>query len=252
MKTVQIFFSIIIFTTVLVLGGCFDSSGGGKSDSVGVNGSDGKDGISIVWLGESAIAPVTCDGGHINNTYYNSDNGASYICDGAGSWDLLAGTPEETLEIGDYAHGGIVFWLDESGHNGLVVSTSDLNGGTEIRWHNGSYILTNANKDGIYAGKYNTERIIAVQGAGNYAAKLCDDYTGGDYGDWYLPSNYELNLIYTNLHKNGVGAFTNNYYWSSTEDDLDNAWNQDFLDGDQASDGKYWTNKVRAVRAFIN
>jgi hypothetical protein len=49
------------------------------------------------------------------------------------------------------------------------------------------------------AGEFHTERIIANQGLGNYAAQLCAAYQGGNYGDWYLPSKYTLNLMWLNL-----------------------------------------------------
>ena len=74
---------------------------------------------------------------------------------------------------------------------------------------------------------------------------------GVNYGDWYLPSKYELNLIYG--QKALIGDFpANKYYWSSTESDPFRAWNQDFNDGAQYSNDKDTTpiGGVRAIRAF--
>jgi hypothetical protein len=87
-----------------------------------------------------------------------------------------------------------------------------------------------------------------VQGAGSYAAKLCSDLSLNGRTDWYLPSKDELNKLY--LNKVLVGGFTNNYYWSSTENVFSFAWEQDFLDGSQAYSYKLVANYVRAVRAF--
>ncbi len=80
------------------------------------------------------------------------------------------------------------------------------------------------------AGEFHTERIIANQGLGNYAAQLCAAYQGGNYGDWYLPSKYTLNLMWLNLadsdgnglnsgpsDPNNLGNFAADFYWSSTE-----------------------------------
>tara|TARA_B110000240_G_scaffold117656_1_gene131717 strand:+ start:116 stop:361 length:246 start_codon:yes stop_codon:yes gene_type:complete len=77
---------------------------------------------------------------------------------------------------------------------------------------------------------------------------------GVNYGDWYLPSKYELNLMYENIGPTidggNVGNFSNEDYWSSTEYDNEDAWTQYFWNGDQWHDYKNSTYAVRAVRAF--
>jgi hypothetical protein len=151
-----------------------------------------------------------------------------------------------SLAIGDSYQGGIIFWLDATGQHGLIAATADQS--TGIQWYNGTFTVTNAVRDGIGAGMYNTERIIANQSTGSYAAQLCANYQGGGYGDWYLPSKYELNLLY--LQKTAVGGFASAYYWSSTENDLNSAWTQNFGNGSQDYDYKDYANRVRAVRAF--
>ncbi len=104
-------------------------------------------------------------------------------------------------------------------------------------------------RDGINGGHANTERIIIQAGPGSYAAQLCANYKGGNYADWYLPSKYELNLLY--LQKDVVGGFANDFYWSSTEAIGDYyAWTQSFGTGDQYSNSKPVEHYVRAVRAF--
>ena len=64
---------------------------------------------------------------------------------------------------------------------------------------------------------------------------------------WRLPTKDELNMLYEN--KEEIGGFASNYYWSSTESDTNVAWRQDFLDGNQSSNGKNLYNYVRSVRA---
>ena len=159
-----------------------------------------------------------------------------------------------TLAIGDNYQGGIIFWLDATGQHGLIAATTDQS--TGIQWYNGTYRYTGTTGDGLYAGAMNTTMIVATQMAdnqtGNFAAKVCADYSvnvgGVTYGDWYLPSKYELNLLY--LQKTAVGGFASAYYWSSTEGHNGNAWTQDFGDGFQLNNGKLATHRVRAVRAF--
>ena len=156
--------------------------------------------------------------------------------------------------IGETYGGGIVFYVYDNGQHGLIAATVDQS--TGIRWYGGSYTYTRAKADGVGAGLKNTAIIIANQGPvdGNaFAATVCNEYsvTVGDvtYGDWYLPSKYELNLLY--LQKSVVGGFANNYYWSSTEEGNNYlAWGQDFGYGYRDYDGKEYAHYVRAVRAF--
>ena len=104
----------------------------------------------------------------------------------------------------------------------------------------------------------NTALIIAAQIADNptgmYAAKACADYSvvvdGITYGDWYLPSRYELNLLY--LQNAVVGGFSYDYYWSSTETAFNLTSAQFFGNGsiEDAGYKSYPNNKVRAIRSF--
>ena len=95
---------------------------------------------------------------------------------------------------------------------------------------------------------YNTERIIANQGPGNYAAQLCANYQGGGYSGWYLPSKYELNLLYQK--KSVVGGFANDWYASSKETYDSDSSVQNFGTGVITNRVKYVPSYVRAIRAF--
>ena len=118
------------------------------------------------------------------------------------------------LSIGDTYQGGIIFYLDGTGCHGLVAAPGDQS--TGITWYAGTFGFTQAKGDGIYAGKANTSIIIAAQVAigddvgdgDNYAARLCNELIisegGTAYGDWYLPSKYELNLMYENIGQGNV------------------------------------------------
>ncbi len=159
-------------------------------------------------------------------------------------------TGATVLAIGQSYQGGIIFWLDTTGQYGLIAAPADQS--TGIQWYNGTYTVTNAVRDGIGAGRFNTARIIANQGQGgvaySYAAQICANYQGGNYFDWYLPSKYELNLLY--LQKSVVGGFAGHSYWSSSEVNSNLASNQNFRHGYTNHNGKYGTDYVRAIRAF--
>ena len=170
--------------------------------------------------------------------------------DGIASW-----ANDNKHYVGESYGGGIVFYIYDNGYHGLIAATSDQNAG--IVWFNGNYRYTGTTGNGLGAGSMNTAIIVAAQIAdnqtGNFAAKVCADYSdtagGITYGDWYLPSSYELNLLY--LQRAMVGGFTTNNYWSSSEINGSSAYAQSFADNSNPfnnfkGDQRY----VRAIRAF--
>ncbi|MCX6278854.1 MAG: DUF1566 domain-containing protein [Bacteroidetes bacterium] len=156
--------------------------------------------------------------------------------------------------IGENFGGGVVFFVYDNGKHGLIASTTDQS--TAIQWYNGTYRITGTSGDGLGAGSGNTDVIVAAQMAdnqyGEFAAKVCADYSvtvdGITYGDWYLPSKYELNFLFQ--QKVVVGGFANSDYWSSTESSANNGWSQYFYDGFQSDYSKNGAAYVRAIRAF--
>lgn len=162
-----------------------------------------------------------------------------------------SGMPLDSL-YGKTYQGGLIAYLNTTTGTGLIAATSDQNSG--IAWSNGSSTTTGATGTAIGTGQSNTNAIITSQGAGSYAASLCDAYsvTVGalTYADWFLPSKDELNMMYVNLRMQGLGGFASFYYWSSTEFDNNFARDQDFANGFQFRSSKVSTFRVRAVRAF--
>ena len=162
--------------------------------------------------------------------------------------------------IGEFYGGGIVFYVFDKGLHGLIASTEDLSDG--IIW--GNIATSIANAQSPYDGVANTSAIITQVGAGSsYAAGLCDAYTGGNQSDWYLPSAWELNLLYNaafvisfklenddDSSTHGLN-FSLPYYWSSTEHSWwSNAWLMDFSKGQLLNDLKSNISNVRAIRRF--
>ena len=67
-----------------------------------------------------------------------------------------------------------------------------------------------------YTGKI--VRTYANTTSGNeYAAQACESLSYGGFNDWFLPSHAELVEIYSKVHKEGLGGFARDLYWSSTE-----------------------------------
>ena len=162
------------------------------------------------------------------------------------------------LSIGDTYKGGIIFYLDPSGCHGLISAPESQE--TTAQWYEGSYVETKAYNSGLFDGAINTARIIRYQGNTASAAAVCVNYRGGGFTDWYLPSVYELQLIYFNigpgnrLGLGNIGGFTTTFYWSSTELELNFVWRLDFkISGGiygRTANNKSNNYRVRAVRAF--
>ncbi|MCF8224117.1 MAG: DUF1566 domain-containing protein [Bacteroidales bacterium] len=167
-------------------------------------------------------------------------------------------------EVGDYAQGGVVFWVDETGQHGLVAAKEDQSNG--VRWYAGTDGYTQANGKGLFAGAANTSIIIAAQVAigddgDTYAARICNELIiteGGEtYGGWYLPSKDELYkmrinkfIINETATANGGSEFVSDYYWTSTESTHCYAYTLHFSGSWKLDYYKSNTASLRAIRAF--
>ena len=157
----------------------------------------------------------------------------------------------ERLKPGDEFGGGIVFYTWANGKHGLITAMTNLNisGTNRWKWSEFTNINTMAKSDGIGAGYKNMLLILARQGqeASPYAASVSNEfkvnlgsvdidnlvYPDGVYlSDWYLPSKYELELIYDfsiqyegyNPNPNWDSMQNNFGYWTSTEVNASNTW----------------------------
>ena len=160
---------------------------------------------------------------------------------------------------------GMYIWFPFGGLNDLVAPTINNNGGATIEW-GGFGTLTNALSP--IDGAANTATIVNCLtnstsggcpgniGIGTYAAGICSTYSanGGYTSGWFLPavsnttSTGQQNCLYTNAAT--IGGFAGAVYWSSTELDSRFAFFQDFSDGSQFSDNKFFVGLVRCVRGF--
>ena len=164
--------------------------------------------------------------------------------------------------IGELYGGGVVVgvWKEGDDEKVLIVSTDDF---VNTTWSSGDAMTTSVGTLGqsLYNGSLNTSAIIAQSntlGSGNSAAKVCADYRGSGYDDWYLPAYYELNQVYNQaaivnkvLDKDSLNFLVNDY-WTSTEPPVAGA---NFAIAFRSNlQNLYWikdksqTSKVRAVR----
>ena len=169
-------------------------------------------------------------------------------------------------------------------HNLVVAPLSS--GQTTNQWKTSNTSTSGTSSD--IDGPANTAAQITAGAASHPCADFCDSAVIGGFSDWYMPAKNELEVCYFNLkpgttsnntssgiNANAVPARASNYtsgnpaqtsaaafqtggaepfvafdnYWSSTQSASPaGAENQYFSNGNQGSNGKTYSFKVRCVR----
>lgn len=177
---------------------------------------------------------VAVDDNCPNTTWYSST-----IC-----YRILSSTSQ--IQIGDWFHGGIVFYIDGAG-NGLIAPQQDQSSSVQFNADLGNTI--NGAVSNI-DGPTNTATIVANTTARPIAASVCDDLTMNGYCDWFLPAKDQLNYLYQQQYL--VDGFQLDYYWSSTQWNpiQPTSWRQNFTNGFQDYTYQVGAHNVRCVRSF--
>lgn len=214
--------------------------------------------LGTVWLFLGLLV-VGCDNPTSGSTEEDTDG-------------TTAGTL--TYEVGETGPaGGWIFFVDEEDQypdwTYLEAAPANWAGGTagDISRSWRTTTLSGSFETGFAVGT-GQENTIAILGLGgsSAAAQAAATYevTVGEviYDDWFLPSQNELITMYQNLHRQGLGAFSdtpngagsNIYYWSSyARNGSPWAVNFDLAQGENAAptgssrDNSYY---VRPIRRF--
>ena len=129
--------------------------------------------IFFLLVGLSSCSDESYDGNDLNLDGWDSS-----------AFDHLVPDVTGDKAVGQYYQGGIIIALDISGEHGLIAALEDQS--MTDPWYNGEFVETNAKS--LEDGFDNTQKILEAHGPeGIYAAKLCADYEGGGYDDWFLP-----------------------------------------------------------------
>jgi TolB-like protein len=168
-------------------------------------------------------------------------------------------------KIGDMGPAdGTIFYVNPSAGDWKYLEAAPAKTEVKTFWASEAFPI-----DGILGvravgtGKSNTEFImrqaVSKGGGFDWAAEACDSLTVNGYDDWFLPSQDELNMMYGNLGRKGLGDFKAEWYWSSTPykgDWGEPARAENFSDGALRGDyesQRYDRNRkycVRAIRQF--
>lgn len=159
------------------------------------------------------------------------------------------------IQVGDTIQGGIVFYVNESNIHGLLSSKVDLG---SFEWGCYEQYVVGADGTALGSGFQNSLYVVNDSCSSFFndnptAAQKCLDYEYQENSDWYLPSQLELLLMYTNIaqgSEENIGDFANNFYWSSSQSTASSAFAVYFNDGEIVPDYKNSENRVRPIRAF--
>lgn len=159
--------------------------------------------------------------------------------------------------VGQTTHtGGIVFYdkgVVSDGWRFMEIAPNNIG---PHAWANPTFTVAGT-LIAIGTGRENTTLIVQRMtelGLTTSAAALCANFatqfTGA--GDWYLPSQDELNQMYTTLRVPNIGNLTSGWYWSSTQcpTDPNSAIEQDFSTGVARPFVKTSSNPIRPVRRY--
>ena len=141
------------------------------------------------------------------------------------------------------------------------MSLEDVSASSQ--YSNVTNVASSATSD--FKGEANQTIIIGQSGHTTSATKLCDNYAGGGFTDWYLPSVFEMNQAFNagSIVDTALGSdLLRGKYWTSTEVDATTAYYYNITGtsaiewsnpvGSQKIASKVALMKVRAFRLATN
>ncbi|WP_274630781.1 DUF1566 domain-containing protein [Arvimicrobium flavum] len=202
--------------------------------------------------GEAIIGKGTlaCGAAQDGALRFTSSTDAWEFCNGS-AWvpfeQNLSGPPG-CVSIGDLCADGTVFagWHPIT-HENLFIATTDQ--GTTSQWKT-TVGANDIATDSVDDGRANTNQV--ANSTTFPAFKLCKDLATGGHSDWYLPSRVEAYYLWsvrdTIDAAGNITDFQNAYYWSSSEQNNNLVWTQQFSGGNQDVNSKTNAYRVRCVR----
>ncbi len=163
--------------------------------------------------------------------------------------------PEVSYAVGDTGPaGGIIFYVDSSGDfdwTYLEAAPADWHSSNEDPESDWGTVgtLSGASGRDVGMGLENTRKILEADPEGALAVLISTLEISG-FSDWFIPSQGELNLMYNQLFRRGLGELARSNYWSSTESNDERAFSQNFATAGPIASMKSREVLVRPIRAF--
>lgn len=234
--------------------------------------------ISALPTAQAAVSPGSkCSKSGVKQTYKSK----TYTCIKLGSklyWSngviQKKVTPIKVYAVGDVGPGGgIVFYKEatkkpwgqylEVAPQGWFGTSNDPNSHwcdvVDSKILDGPSDLLNSLGNQLGDGKKNTATMSSRCTSGAF---IVNQYDGGGFSDWYLPSKMELNQLcrfargqepsFRECNSSGtlIEGFSK-YYWSSSEISATMAWDQFFNIGNiNVSNKSHTGNSIRPIRSF--
>lgn len=162
---------------------------------------------------ESTITGLSLNTNYYIRAYATNSAGTSY-------GNQINFTTPGVLAIGQSYQGGIIGYIFQSGDwgyisgetHGIIVSSTDFS----AEWGCYGTEINGADETDLGTGLQNTNEILAGCPTPGIAADVASSTNG-----WFLPSYLEICLLYTN--RTSISGFSPPY-WSSTENDANQAW----------------------------
>lgn len=200
-------------------------------------------------------------------TSSNLKEGVAYLKKGyqIAHLDTLRFTDDDLTVFGKTGPaGGLIFYDKENYEDGWrYLEVAPVKTEFSAEWGIRDIFVSQSSRE-IGAGKENTliiKTLCDERGEKNTASQICLSQNINDYKDWFLPSIYELRLIYRYLHCFGLGDFgkssdQQSWYWSSTQHgySFPNAWAMNFGQLSGTHSGFDLSERpvfrVRSIRSF--
>ena len=177
----------------------------------------------------------------------------NYVASGSGSGEFestITGIEDQTYFYRSFAiNASGINYGPESSYRNHVVTESSIGIAPSAVDFSSIYGDSGSppGADSEENGKQNTELLVQRYGAAATAAHLCDTLTVKGHDDWFLPSKEELRHIYLNRNDIGIVAL-DVYYWSSTVNNYESSWVQNFQTGIQTVRDRTLDGMVVCIR----
>jgi hypothetical protein len=153
----------------------------------------------------------------------------------------------QSLAVGQEYQGGVIFFVDSTGHHGLIAAHNDI--GAYPLIYRTEWKIIGADGIELGTGRQNTVCILkCCNFDGQTAPFFCTTFSNEGYKDWFLPSIDELDLLFSADIK--IGGFRRGLYWSSSVAGQFYGWAESYFEGSTRMVSPYARLNIRPIRAF--